>query len=502
MIDVPSDMDSVVKRWYPAGVDLIAAGRRAAPTGVFVTGTPGAGVSTVDTELDAAVSALTGVALERAPDAASAAVVLFVIDASAPLGRRALADLAPVLESTAVAIAVNKTDVHRDWRQVQRAVSRSVEEYVPKSVDVSFWPISAKLAERSRIAVDPRMRAALLAESGLDDVVRFLLDALDKPSVLLQERKYSAAVRAAAAGARREIVTKARAVTSGASTTELRAERVRLSDLRDRARTDRAAALRSRLQLVRSEAVHDAGGTVRACAVAARASIDAANRAELGHLREHLAEQLEDAVAGLGRRLEDRLHALGDELGLNAELPPPPEPTAAPARPDPRSRGVEDKMMIVVGASAGAGLGRIVVSPVSMLPALDVAVVPISLLLGALCAWWLVRSRRLVADRQHLRTWVGDAAVSARSLSEQSSLARILAAESVYVAAANETSRSVSTTAESELERVEAELRAAAEHRAGVLAACDRDLTALDRGLEKFDLPRTEPMAGSTRLNS
>ena len=158
-------------------------------------------------------------------------------------------------------------------------------------------------------------------------------------------------------------------------------------------------------------------------------------------------------------------------------------------------------MMIVVGASAGVGLGRIVVSPVSMVPALDITVVPVSLLLGALCAWWLVRSRRLVADREHLRAWVNDVAASAKSSSEQSALARILTAESVYTAAAHETSRSASTAAEVELERVEAELRAAAEHRAGVLAACDRDLMALDRGLEKFDLPaRTEPSTRSVRL--
>lgn len=502
MTDVPPEMDSVVRRWYPVGADLVAAERRAAPRGVFVTGTPGSGVSAVGTELDALAGDVAGVTLHHATDAASAAVVVFVIDASAPLGRRALADLAPVLESTAVAILVNKTDVHRDWREVHRSVSQAVEEYVPRSVDVSFWPTSAKLAERSRIAVDGEVRAALIEESGLEDVLRYLVYALEQPPALLRERKYNAAVHVAAAGARREIVAKARAVTSGANTVDLRAERSRLTDIRDRARTDRAAVLRSRMQLARSQVAHDVGEAARVFATKARDAIDSANSAELSHLQKHLGEQLRHTVIGVEDRLDDRLRAIDADLGLAAELPPRPESTVSPADPSPRSRGVEDKMMIVVGASAGVGLGRIAVSPVSMVPALDITVIPVSLVLGALCAWWLVRSRKLVADRTHLRTWVGEAAVAARSSSEQSSLARILTAEQLYTAAAHETSLSASTAAESELERVEAELRAAAEHRAGVLAACDRDLTALDRGLEKFDLPiRKEPSAESTRLN-
>ena len=142
-------------------------------------------------------------------------------------------------------------------------------------------------------------------------------------------------------------------------------------------------------------------------------------------------------------------------------------------------------------------------SPIEMVPALDIAVVPVSLVLGALCAWWLVRSRRLVADRAHLRAWVAEAAVSTKSAVEQSALGRILAAESVFFAASHQSARASAAAAESELERVEAELRAAAEQRAAVLAACDRDLMALERGLEKFDLPaRTEPTGPRARLSS
>lgn len=498
MIDIPADMDSVVKRWNPAGVDVVAAGRTAKPTGVFVTGTSGSGVTSIEAELDSAA----GSPMERAPDVASAAVVLFVLDASAPLGRRALTDLAPALESTPTGLLVNKTDVHRDWREVQRMVAESIAEFVPRSVDVSFWPTSAKLAERSRIAIDRRMQSVLAEESGIPEVLRFVERGLSQSREVLREYKYHAAVHDAAAGARREIVNKARAVTSASTTTSLRAERARLADIRDRTRAERSAALRNRLQLARSEVVHDINESIREFASSARESIDSADRAELRQLHQDLGRRLRLAAEGVDERLTERLQAVDTELELSADLPEFSMPVVDQAVPVERRRGVEDKMMILVGASAGVGLGRIVVSPMTMVPALDLAVIPVSLLFGALCAWWLVGSRKLVADRAHLRTWVVDAAAGVKSTIEQAALARILGAEAALTAAVHAFSRAEGESAASELERVEAELRAAAEHRAAVLAACDRDLATLDRGLEKFRLPsKTEPQAGRLRLN-
>lgn len=485
MIDLPSDMDSVVKRWFPPGVDSIASGREADPVGVFVTGTSGSGVSSIEAELDL----LPGSLLERAPDVASAAVVLFVFDASAPLGRRALADLASALESTTTGLLVNKIDVHRDWRDVQRLVAASIAELVPRAVDASFWPTSATLAERARIAVDPRMRSTLYEESGIVDVHGFVESALAQHRDVLRERKYNAAVRGAAAGARREILAKARAVTSVSNTAGLRAERARLVDVRDRTRAERSAALRSRMQLARSETIHDINDATRGYAVSAREAIESAGRARLRHLHVELAEQLGMAVSRVDSRLTERLRAVDIELGLSGEPLQSKDLTVDRAEPSVRRRGAEDTMMILVGASAGVGLGRVVMSPLSVVPALDIAVIPASLLLGAVSAWWLVRSRSLVADRAHLRTWVTDVSAAARSSLEQAALARILATETAFSAAAHETSRSVALSADAELERIESELRAAAEHRAAVLAACDRDLATLDRGIERFGGP-------------
>lgn len=523
MIDLPADMDSVVKRWNPSGIDAVAAARGSMPAGVYVTGTSGAGVSSIRDVLEARAvdesRAADGVSdgvvdevsdravdarpIEWAADAASAAVVLFVLDASAPLGRRALADLAPILESTTTGLLVNKIDVHRDWRTVQRAVAESIAEFVPRAVDVSFLPVSAKLAERARIAVDPKMRAALYDESGMLEVLRFVEAGRSQNRVVVTERKYIAAVRHVAAGARQEIVNKARVVTSASTTTGLRAERARLADIRDRTRAERSAELRGRLQLVRSEVVHDISETLRQFASSARESVDAASRAELRHLEQHLGGTLDDAVSGVDARLGERLRRIDAELELAADIPASSALVVDHPAPSARRRGMEDKVMVVVGASAGVGLGRVAVSPLSMIPALDIAVIPVSLLIGAACAWWLVGSRKLVADRAHLRSWLADATSSAKSSLEQDALARILAAEASFTAATRTTARAAAESAEAELERVESELRAAAEHRAAVLAACDRDLATLDRGLERFGMPRRmEPSGAAVRLNT
>nr|WP_296770012.1 hypothetical protein [Rhodococcus sp. (in: high G+C Gram-positive bacteria)] len=485
MKDVPADLDSVVRRWFTPGVDVIAEGKQAAPAGLFITGTRGSGVGAVSDELDA----MAGAPVPRARDSASAAVVLFVLDAAAPLGRAALADLAPVLESTTTGLLINKTDVHRNWREVERAVSEAIGEHVPRSVDAAVLPTSAKLAERARIAVDPKMSAALAEESGIGEVLEFVKAALDQPNHVLRERKYNAAVRAAAEGARAAIVAKARAVTGVGATVGLRAERARLMAVRDRGRVERASALRTRLQLARSDTGHDIDERMREFSSAARESIDSAKRAELNHLGDRLSEQLADTVVDIEARVIGRLQAIDVDLGLSADLPVLVDRATVVAAPVPRRKNIEDKMMIVVGASAGVGLGRILVSPLSMLPALDIAVVPVSLMLGAVCAWWMVRSRRLVADRAHLRRWSADMAASAKSSLEQRSVSQLLGAETVFTAAAHSATRSASVDADKELERVDAELRAAADHRASVLAACDRDLLTLDRGIEKFGGP-------------
>lgn len=142
--------------------------------------------------------------------------------------------------------------------------------------------------------------------------------------------------------------------------------------------------------------------------------------------------------------------------------------------------------MIVVGASAGVGLGRLVVSPMALVPAWAVANTVIALVLGGALAWWITRSRALVADRARLRGWTQESLARVRSSVEQHVLSRILDAESMLASAVATADRDAVARIDVALAEVDAELRRLADHRSALLSACDRDLSALERGLERF----------------
>ncbi|MBY6412930.1 hypothetical protein HQ346_21880 [Rhodococcus sp. BP-252] len=496
MIDVPGDMGGVIRRWFPDGLDAVGAARRAVPEGLFVTGIHDADVTTLLEELRH---------LGVTPTAArvdSAAVVMFAVDASSPIGRRALAEMRPALESTTVAIVVNGIDAHREWREVTRSVASSIAEHVPRAVDVEVWPTSAGLARRARHVADAAARDALYEESGIAALGAFLADALQRPPGMLRERKYNAAVHAAVAGARRAIVDRAREVTGTGATVGLRAERADLLERRDRERRVRTTTLRNRLQMLRVDVTHEIGEESRTFVAGAREAIASATRSELRHLPADLSQQLTKAGRRVDGGVTERVQAIATDVEIDIELPSTATQLARIEPPARRRRTVEDKVMVVVGASAGVGLARIVVSPLSMLPAFEVAVVPAALLLGAFSAWWVVRARASVADRAHLRTWTSDAAASAKSSWEQAAQARMLAVEEAFVSASTDSIGTATLAAESELDRVESELRTAADHRASVLAACDRDLAALDRGVERFVVAAQEPALSEVRPNN
>lgn len=137
--------------------------------------------------------------------------------------------------------------------------------------------------------------------------------------------------------------------------------------------------------------------------------------------------------------------------------------------------------MIALGASAGFGLGRLVVAPLALVPELDYATVPVTLALGGGVAYWVVRARGHLADRAHLRQWVSDALVNVKAQLEQRVATALVEAESrltdqvvrATTARVLETDRRVA-----ELER---QLRELATQQPAQVAACERDLAVIDK---------------------
>ncbi|OZE95345.1 hypothetical protein CH302_18095 [Rhodococcus sp. 15-2388-1-1a] len=480
MTPLSEDMKSVLRRWNSSALDEIDRARGSRPAGVHLTGTAGSGKSELRREL----SRLGGI--EFSDSVADAAVVMIVVDASAPVGRVEVEQWRAALESTPVVFVVNKIDVHRHWREIVSADSDVVAECVPRAVECTFHPISVRLARTGRESGD----TAMSAESGLGAVADRLGALLLEATALGSQRKYAAAVQDCASGARASIVARARAVTGGGDTAELRARRAELVGERENLGGDRRALLHNRIQRVRVESLHVAAEDFRALVAEAKATIDGAGRAELTHLPVHVAESARGARNRADAALTARLRTVQTDLGLT------PIPAESSVADDPldigepsRRRGIEDLVMIVVGASAGVGLGRLVVSPMALVPAWAVANTVIALVLGGALAWWITRSRALVADRAHLRGWMQESLARVKSSVEQRLLSRILDAESMLASAVATADRDAVARIDVALAEVDAELRRLADQRSALLSACDRDLSALERGLERFRGP-------------
>ncbi|GAB3130958.1 hypothetical protein GCM10027289_16420 [Tsukamurella serpentis] len=191
-------------------------------------------------------------------------------------------------------------------------------------------------------------------------------------------------------------------------------------------RADRSAYLRTTIARLRAAALAEAAQDLRAHDVR---ELDL----RVGG-REQLAERLADTVARLELSLHGRLRAA--YRGTFAGWPDPPEP-AAPvlSRPDlpdapAHRRRPEDAAVLLLGASAGLGIGRAVAAPLEALGALRWAAVPISLAVGLAAALWLLRVRRRSAAGSADRAWAEKATAAFRQRVEFDLAAALVAAES------------------------------------------------------------------------
>ncbi|NLU83708.1 hypothetical protein [Rhodococcus sp. HNM0569] len=435
----PPAVFDVVERWNPRAARRLARGDGAVR--LFVAGPPVPFTHELRRDLDAAG----GRGVEVVDTAGRADVVVMALDGGSPLGREELSILDAAAPAPAdVVFVLTRTEVHANWRDVAERDRALLAGHDARFEQVELHPLSTDSAVE-------RVLAAVLAclPGSVDDVVD--------------------ATRAAIERAARHV----RADTDAAA---LRDERRGLVAGRGTGRSEHATALRSRVQIAKVRLLHDVGARARTLAATARAEIDGADRAELAGFPKRWNELVRDATVDVDAAATAGLAELGVTAAGSGRPPTEAEP------PEPRHRGVEDKLTIAVGASAGFGLGRLAVSPLSLVPVLDLATMPVALALGASAAWWISRARGHLADRAHLRQWVGDSSAHARSEWEQAVLARLLEAEATLAGRVTNAAREQASSVSARVAEIDAELRRLESVRAGKLAACERDLHTLAAG--------------------
>ncbi|HEY2096100.1 MAG TPA: hypothetical protein VGH72_06545 [Pseudonocardia sp.] len=188
-----------------------------------------------------------------------------------------------------------------------------------------------------------------------------------------------------------------------------------LAELRGRTSLELTGALR----ILRDDAREQLNHADRA----ARARFPEQFGSAAGELARRVSEQIEDLYEITGQPVD------GAPPGEHAARTGPPVPSIAP--PVRSSRSVlEDRLMLVVGASGGLGLGRLAMSSlVEVTSVLGASAMPVAVGLGVGAAWWLARARRAVTERARLAQWVGGVLDELRIGLEAMVTERALAAE-------------------------------------------------------------------------
>lgn len=290
------------------------------------------------------------------------------------------------------------------------------------------WP---QLLTRVRERVDPDHLCAVFAvdterpepRSGLAALVEWLSAEVTRP----REARLSIAQLTAAAVALRP-------GDSSQRRRQLRSSRADLLATRDRGRSERLAALRTEAARLRAEHVTQARTTVRELVERSTTALAADDSGHADVAAEWYAGRLDELYAAAQRRATEagrRLRAVtlagldaphhdggvGSQPGLT--LPELPK----------RSWTADDALLLVLGASTGLGLGRLVAGPLAGIGAGGPGGSVLAVAAGLLLAWWMVRTRRVASRRHVLRTWLADSCAEARSRIEQAILAQFAAIE-------------------------------------------------------------------------
>ncbi|MEC3914363.1 hypothetical protein [Nocardia sp. CDC160] len=493
---LPPAAEAVVMRWNPHGVALLRAvvrpARAATPTVALISADESHAAALrvelarflprIDVDVIAAQA-------ERVPDKVETEsvrrdtvpvpVALIVLEAGALIGEHLLAEVRRLrAEGTRIVFALDGIHAHREWREVRKLDTELLAEIDGGGEEIV--PVSARMAAVGRASGD----AALVDRSGVGLLHARLVAAAGAGAVgdqvaIVRERVL--------AETRRRIRAQVDKLRGRDDVAALREERARLLAVNDGGRGSAMAVVRNRVQLARVDLLHEVGTRIRALHTDLRAEIDGLARGAHAEFSRHVSESVEKLTREMDRAIRFRMAELCRQVEESVaeewhiSFPPPTERgSRSVPTPGPRLRGVEDHLVIALGASAGFGLGRLVAAPLSLLPALDYAIMPVGLALGAAAASWFVRARRHLADGAHLRQWVADALVDARAQLEQRVATALVDAEERLTDEVLGSATARMVEIDLRVGELEEQLRQAAHRRPALLQACERDLAVLE----------------------
>ncbi len=428
-------------------------------------------------------------ATDLAPDEVPAAVV-FVVSAAAALTESDCALLDTAAGHTDVVIgAVAKIDVHGHWPAMLAAARDTLTAHAPRYRDVVWVGVAA---------------APDLGEPRVDDLVAEVAKQLADADIVRRNRLRAWEHQLQTAVRRHDRETEA----AGRRTRMAQLQEQRDTALRQRrlSKSERTIALRSQIAQARVELSYFARN--RCGSVRGELQEDAAGmtRARLPGFEAYVRGRVDEVIAEVDQGSSEHLADVALQLGLPMDVPqaassPPKVEVAEPAL---KSRRLETRLMMLLGAGFGLGMALTVSRLFADLaPGLAAAGAAGCVVVGLAVTVWVVRTRGLLHDRAVLDRWVSEVIATLRSAAEELVALRVLSAESALSAALAEQNEAEGAQLADRVAALDGELREHAAAAARIAALRDRQVPTLRRALDAVRAELGEPTTdGHTRATT
>lgn len=446
---------------------------------VLVTGPWLAGVSSVLAALRQRLPRHTFVESTDLTAGEAPTAVVFVVSAAAALTGSDCALLDAAAADTDVVIAVvSKIDRHRNWRETLAGNRDALAEHAPRYRQVPWVGAAAAPPECGA----PRV----------DELVAAVDEQLAAPDITRRNRLRAWESRLQTVACRYD--RDAEGPGRRARVDNLREQRNTLLRERRLTKSERSIALRSQTQQARVQLAYFARN--RCASVRSELQEDAAglSRRKLPEFENYARGRIEQVVTEVDEGITTHLADVAHVLKLAVEPPPGALPEIDIPAPPLKSRRLETRLMLLLGAGFGLGvaltLSRLLVD---LAPGLTAASAAGCVVVGLAVTVLVVGTRGLLADRAVLDRWVGEATGSLRSGVEQLVATRVLAAESALSAALGEHDEAESTRLAEQIGGIDAELREHAVVAARAAALRDRETPTLRAALDAIREELGEP---------
>ena len=199
------------------------------------------------------------------------------------------------------------------------------------------------------------------------------------------------------------------------------------------------------------------------------------------YVRARVDEVIDEVEVGTTKHLTD----MATELGLTPPEVPPPPPAPVLASPPLKSRRLETRLMMVLGAGFGLGIALGVSRLFAGLaPGLTIAGMAVGGVIGLILMVWVVGMRGLLSDRAMLDRWVGVVIGLLQAVTEERVATRVVAAEAELTADVARRDEADADNAAAQVSEIDAELREHAVATARAAALRDRRLPPLQKALD------------------